>query len=177
MKGQGANMGIFTEIRNKTGSLFFKKEGRTCIKCGETKDIEEFYKSRRRKDNYSIRYTTECKECALKNRREHYKENKDRILDEHRFRSYGVTKEGYEQMFEDQDGKCAICKRGESARANLTGKVRALAVDHCHLTGHVRGLLCRTCNLGIGHFDDNLEFLKEAVKYLEEADGNIQATT
>ena len=94
-------MGIFAEIRNKTGSLFFKKKGRTCIKCGETKDIEEFYKSRRNKDNYAIRYTTECKECALKNRREHYAENKDRILDEHRFRSYGVTKEQYQQMVQD----------------------------------------------------------------------------
>ena len=175
MKGRGANMGIFTEIRNKTGSLFFKKEGRTCIKCGETKGDEDFYKSRRRKDNYSIRYTTECKECALKNRREHYKENKDRILDEHRFRSYGVTKEQYEEMLEDQDGKCAICKREELARAYITKKVRALAVDHCHVTGYVRGLLCRACNLGIGHFEDNLEFLKEAVKYLEEAD--VQTTT
>lgn len=170
MNSQGASMGIFDTI-SRTGSFFFKKkEGRTCIKCGETKDIEEFYKSRRNKDNYAIRYTTECKKCALKNRREHYKENKDRILDEHRFRSYGVTKEEYEQMLQDQDGKCAICKREELARAYVTKKVRALAVDHCHVTGYVRGLLCRACNLGIGHFDDNLEFLKEAVKYLEEAD-------
>ena len=171
-------MGIFTEIRNKTGNLFFKKKGRTCIKCGETKDIEEFYKSRRNKDNYAIRYTTECKECALKNRREHYKENKDRILDSHRFRSYGVTKEEYQQRVQDQDGKCAICKREESARAYVTKKVRALAVDHCHDTGNVRGLLCRACNLGIGHFEDNLEFLKEAVKYLEGAgEGYVQTTT
>ena len=80
-------------------------------------------------------------------------------------------------MLQDQDGKCAICKRKELARAYVTKKVRALAVDHCHITGNVRGLLCRACNLGIGHFEDNLEFLKEAVKYLEEADGNIQATT
>ena len=184
MNRRGANMGIFAEIRNKTGSLFFKdtnktgslfkKEGdKICTKCGETKGIEEFYKSKRRKDKYAIRYTTECKECSLKNRREHYIENKDRILNEHRFRSYGINKEEYEQMLQDQDGKCAICKREESSRASITKKVRALAVDHCHVTGHVRGLLCRACNLGIGHFDDNLEFLKEAVKYLEEADGNI----
>jgi len=174
MKGQGANMGIFTEIRNKTGSLFFKKDGRTCIKCHETKDIEEFYKSRRRQDNYSIRYTTECKECSLKNRKEHYVENKERIMDSHRFRSYGITKEEYKEMLQDQDGKCAICKREESARANLTGKVRALAVDHCHITGNVRGLLCRACNLGIGHFGDNLETLEEAIKYLENRD--VQTT-
>ena len=78
-------------------------------------------------------------------------------------------------MLQDQDGKCAICKREESACASITKKVRALAVDHCHVTGNVRGLLCRACNLGIGHFEDNLETLEEAIKYLEDRD--VQATT
>jgi hypothetical protein len=175
MNRQGAIMGILKEIRNKTVSLFFKKDGRTCIKCHETKDIEEFYKSRRSKDNYALRYTTECKECSLKNRREHYVENKERIMDSHRFRSYGITKEEYGEMLQDQDGKCAICKREESACASITKKVRALAVDHCHVTGNVRGLLCRACNLGIGHFGDNLGTLEEAIKYLESTD--VQTTT
>jgi hypothetical protein len=45
---------------------------------------------------------------------------------------------------------------------------KALGVDHDHITGKVRGLLCNDCNLGIGHFKDNIEKLKLAIKYLEE---------
>ena len=177
MRSQGANMGILDTI-SRTGSLFFKKkEGRTCIKCGETKDIEEFYKSRRNKDNYAIRYTTECKKCALKNRREHYAENKDRILASHRFRSYGLTKEEYDEMLDDQGGTCAICRREEWTRASITKKTRALAVDHCHVTGNVRGLLCRACNLALGYFEDNIESMEKAILYLEKTNGDIQTTT
>ncbi|WP_225102842.1 endonuclease domain-containing protein [Streptomyces sp. CoH27] len=40
-------------------------------------------------------------------------------------------------------------------------------VDHCHRTSKVRGLLCRACNLGIGHFDDNLDVLRNAIVYLQ----------
>lgn len=75
-------------------------------------------------------------------------------------RSYGLTRVEYEQMLEQQDGKCAICGAECS-----TG--RRLAVDHDHITGQIRGLLCSNCNLGIGKFHDSVELLKEAIRYLE----------
>ena len=81
-------------------------------------------------------------------------------------------------MLDNQGGSCAICKRKEWVRASITDNVMALAVDHCHDSGNVRGLLCRACNLAIGYFEDNTESLGEAIKYLEKAgEGYVQTTT
>jgi hypothetical protein len=43
-----------------------------------------------------------------------------------------------------------------------------LAVDHCHTTGKIRGLLCSKCNPALGAFNDNIEILNSAIKYLKE---------
>lgn len=72
-------------------------------------------------------------------------------------KKYGMTVEQFEDLFQKQGGKCAICK--------LTSK-RRLAIDHDHKTGRVRGLLCVTCNLGIGNFQDNPDTLVSAAAYL-----------
>lgn len=68
-------------------------------------------------------------------------------------------------MFSEQDGKCKICGRDDSS---LT---RGLAVDHCHSSQAVRGLLCARCNLSIGQFEDNPELLRRAARYVETAGG------
>ena len=172
MNRRGAIMGIIKKIH----SIITKK--RICIKCGEVKNTDEFYFARRKSDNYQLRSANECKACSLKNRKEHYEQNRDRILANHRFRSYGLSKEEYLEMLDNQNGTCAICKREEWARASVTNKVKALAVDHNHETGNVRGLLCRSCNLAIGYFEDNPKSLDEAIKYLEKAgEGRVQTTT
>ncbi len=86
-----------------------------------------------------------------------------RIVDQRRRyeldKNYGMSLDDYNEMYEDQDGRCMICDRPE--REN-----KLLAVDHCHTTGNVRGLLCQNCNLGIGLLEDNIKFLKGAIKYL-----------
>lgn len=69
----------------------------------------------------------------------------------------GATKETKERLLEEQDHKCAVCAKDIDRRAHL---------DHDHKTGKVRGLLCRGCNLGLGHFEDNVEALAGAIKYL-----------
>jgi hypothetical protein len=66
-------------------------------------------------------------------------------------------------MFTKQDGRCKICNIVQEEL------IKALAVDHCHTTGKVRGLLCRECNLMLGNANDNIENLKAAIAYLEEA--------
>lgn len=66
-----------------------------------------------------------------------------------------------QDMLEAQDFKCAICGIEEC----LTGN--ALAVDHCHKTEKVRGLLCQQCNIGLGNFGHNPDTLIEAATYLE----------
>lgn len=73
-------------------------------------------------------------------------------------RRYGITVEDYDKMLAEQNGVCAICEKKDKRR---------LAVDHCHKTGTVRGLLCSSCNISVGRFDDNPDTLKRAIEYLQ----------
>lgn len=79
-----------------------------------------------------------------------------------RLRRYGLSKADYERMLVRQSGRCAIC---------LKVPDEPLCVDHCHKTGQVRGLLCRRCNLGLGHFSDDLDVFSRATRYLKTAQG------
>jgi hypothetical protein len=74
---------------------------------------------------------------------------------------YGLTVEQYEKMITDQKGICLICER------HVTECRQRLNVDHDHITGKVRGLLCGPCNAALGIFQDDIEILKRAVAYLE----------
>ncbi len=74
---------------------------------------------------------------------------------------FGISLDEYENIFEKQDGVCAICREPEP-------RYKFLAVDHCHHKGQVRGLLCSKCNPGLGLFEDSIESLKSAVRYLEK---------
>lgn len=102
------------------------------------------------------------------------KEAKKAYLEKHRNsrrntrlkREYGITLEDYNKMLEDQNGVCSICKKSETSIHEKTNKLRNLAVDHCHETGKVRGLLCSKCNRGLGYFKDNVMNLIKAAKYL-----------
>jgi hypothetical protein len=76
-------------------------------------------------------------------------------------RTYGITTEQYEALLSAQDGVCAICKENGEDRG-----AKSLAVDHCHTTGRVRGLLCRRCNAGLGQFKDCPEGVERALAYL-----------
>jgi Recombination endonuclease VII len=79
----------------------------------------------------------------------------------HRLRErYGLTPEQYAAMRSSQGNVCAIC--AEPLSEGLKSHV-----DHCHRTGAVRGILCQSCNHGIGNFRDDPERLRAAVKYLE----------
>lgn len=73
--------------------------------------------------------------------------------------NYGIDLEGYQDLLDSQGGQCAICGTPPAGQP--------LQVDHDHDTGEVRGLLCRNCNLGLGHFQDELSRLRSASAYLE----------
>lgn len=73
---------------------------------------------------------------------------------------YGITLEQYHQMLADQNYRCAICGQEDEVEG------RKLAIDHCHTTGKVRGLLCGKCNRGLGLFYDNSKLLQNAISYL-----------
>jgi hypothetical protein len=78
-----------------------------------------------------------------------------------RFRRYGLTPEEYEAMLAEQNGVCAICKRPPIAG-------NSLCVDHDHMTGRVRGLLCSPCNVVLGHWGDDPQIARHAAEYLSE---------
>lgn len=75
--------------------------------------------------------------------------------------SFGMTPESYAVMLEAQNHVCAICQTNVPV-----AKKASLHIDHCHATGKVRGLLCHHCNVGLGAFKDNVEFLMKAAGYL-----------
>jgi len=80
---------------------------------------------------------------------------------------YGISEEQYIKMLEEQNHSCAICGKHESQ--NVVGnKTIKLAVDHCHDTKDVRGLLCDRCNTSIGKFEHSVELLQKAISYLKK---------
>jgi hypothetical protein len=83
-------------------------------------------------------------------------------------RTYGITIETYEHMLEDQNHRCKICG-GEGFLMDRDRHKIKLVVDHCHVTGAVRGLLCHNCNRALGLLKDSKETLLSAIAYLEGA--------
>jgi Recombination endonuclease VII len=84
-------------------------------------------------------------------------------------RRYGLTAEGYDALLAVQGGVCALCRRAAEPVDRRTGAPRRLAVDHCHRTGRVRGLLCTVCNTSLrapDASDDPGAWLAAAVRYL-----------
>lgn len=75
----------------------------------------------------------------------------------HLQRTYGITRGDYQERADAQDNRCAICRETRSL----------LDVDHDHASGRVRGLLCNSCNRGLGFFKDNPAWLREAAAYVE----------
>lgn len=86
-----------------------------------------------------------------------YQLKKSEYKDKKRQNMYGISSIQYEQMFLNQNGACAIC---------LQKSKKALCIDHNHATKKVRGLLCHSCNKGLGIFKDNPENLIRAIDYL-----------
>lgn len=80
-------------------------------------------------------------------------------------KNYGVDLDWFNQQFDKQGGVCAIC--GKPEKTVIHGRQISLAVDHCHDTGQVRGLLCRGCNNSIGHFGHDINILEKAIQYLK----------
>lgn len=75
--------------------------------------------------------------------------------------------EYYEKMKIQQKNLCAICHTANTTQANNKTHIKGLAIDHCHATGKVRGLLCDACNSGLGYFKDSTELLLDAILYLK----------
>lgn len=89
--------------------------------------------------------------------KEERKEYQNKAKKKQRLKAYGITEEDFRIILKEQQGACAVCK---------TFLIDGACVDHDHATGIVRGILCKKCNLGLGHFSDKPEVLLEAANYI-----------
>ena len=117
----------------------------------------------------SAKYDFSDGEDRLDYQREYMRNNGLFWKDRHLQKMFGISMHEYGKMLLAQDGKCAICKCDETSKRN--GVVRALAVDHDHRNGKIRGLLCNDCNQSLGKFKDDREVLLAAVRYLDKHSG------
>lgn len=132
-----------------------------CNTCGEHKTLDNFTRSKMHKGGH----INQCKACAIEYRKAIKADPIKRKKDREWKRAYdlkkkfGMTLDDYHEMLESQGG-CAICGT-KSPKPQ-----RYFDVDHDHITGDVRGLLCRQCNAGIGQLKDDPEILQKAINYL-----------
>lgn len=168
---------------------------RICKKCGVEKELnaENF-----RPHGWTPGFRHDCRECEKgivagyrtdnpekvadatrkwrKNNREKSNATKRawvrKNLDKHnatrRKSAYGISDVEFRSLFASQNGKCALCEFVFPGMQ--TGDRNASPhVDHCHTTGKIRGLLCNSCNTGLGRFKDSTDLLLKAVSYLQKS--------
>lgn len=111
-----------------------------CKECKQEKHLDNFYTAK----GY---HNGDCKVCE-KFKRKLRKLNK-------------APNKTYESMLKSQNNKCKICGSTDPGHNS-----ESFCIDHCHSAGHIRGLLCHSCNLGLGNFKDNIDSLQKAIKYL-----------
>ena len=132
-----------------------------CPRCEETKPRDDFYGVRKR--------SGWCKECSRIKSTAYYAANKEKQKAAHRewvqnnqervaahkaMSAYGIPRREYDQLMRER--KCAIC-----------GNTERLRIDHCHVSLRVRGVLCDSCNKGLGFFKDDPRRLGAALRYLK----------
>jgi len=139
---------------------------RKCRICQVTKPVTEFPR------NIGSRRYRRCRFCESVARIERYRasspERKAEDISTFRLQRYGLTIDSYHAMAECQDFLCAICQE-EPIRKQMLASEDGFAIDHSHITGKVRGLLCDGCNKGIGFLGDNPQVVYAAARYLESA--------
>ena len=145
-----------------------------CPMCKLDLPLSSYQKAMGRKNNVQAY----CRQCTNQKNREHYSSDPKAIEKRRKrearrlekdpmvkrraelLRVYGITLEEWYEIYDSQNGVCAICKQECKTR-------KSLSVDHDHETGDIRGLLCNRCNRGLGLFRDDPEVLKNATRYLQ----------
>lgn len=156
-----------------------------CPKCTRGLPDKDFYI--KHYPNGTVGLRSYCKQCSISERNEWRKNNAH--LDNERNKAYNrehahiirgnkiksywpgtnwrQAAENYKTLRANQNGVCAICSRPERRQHAVTGTTWDLAIDHCHETGLVRGLLCNSCNRGLGLLGDKIDTLEKVLLYLK----------
>jgi hypothetical protein len=128
-----------------------------CTKCKLEKPLNDFNLGKQYKDGHAYH----CKACNRSYCSQWSKINPHSKMKNYLVRAYGITWEQKNGMIAERQGRCDVCK---------TVPKKTLHVDHCHKTGKVRGLLCNSCNNGLGRLKDSVDILISAAQYLVKAE-------
>ena len=135
-----------------------------CSICGQEKPANKFRLRNSRKRGC----TSACKKCLRAKydwrtyNKNYWVANKDKARNLQLQHHYGISLLQYNEMFNGQNGCCLICGRHQSQLK------RTFHVDHNKNTGQVRGLLCASCNRGVGYLQDSSELCLKAAQYLSK---------
>lgn len=175
-----------------------ESDPKKCIRCEKIKPLSEFTFHNRNKGQHR-NFCHDCEKEWIRKyhktphgkatRKEWVENNKNKILEYkevykndlirkeksrtyHRARwlmlNFNMTVDDYMNLFKQQDAKCAICGASE-----MNGRRKNFCVDHDHVTGKVRGLLCHSCNVSIGLMKDSPSLLRKAAEYLDSFNNSI----
>ena len=134
-------------LRNRADHEIEYPTEKKCSQCGDTKPASEFTKNRTNLDGLQ----NNCKLCARWEQVRH---------------KYGLSRDGWEAMWETQGGRCVICQEPMKRDGVARDSLRAV-IDHCHGGGQVRALLHSECNRILGFFQDDPAVFRRAARYLE----------
>lgn len=144
---------------------------KSCRICKQHKPLEKFYKKKNSIDGHE----SSCICCRRNQMSKTYKQryHSANRRNQHLMRTYLIDQSIYDHLLLMQGGRCALCSAESSGRKNDNYFV----VDHCHITGDVRGLLCHHCNIMLGSSKDNINTLQNAITYLSQHTRNPRSTT
>ncbi len=148
-----------------------------CPRCKKEKELSCFGIDKRAKSGLSCY----CKICRVEMATNYNPIRRERRRNDEEYRKkdnlrrinywlkceYGIDLEGYNDLFEKQNGVCAICGKPPDIDYGKT-RVGRLCVDHDHHTGKLRGLLCHGCNVSLGFFKDDISILQKAIDYIKK---------
>lgn len=125
-------------------------------------------------DNWLWHEQTCSTEDAKLYQREWRKRNADRSKSSSLKKSFGIDITKFNRMLDEQGGVCAICRKPEGAKSPGSDTARYLAVDHCHATGRIRGLLCTGCNMMVGNCEKHPEVIDGLITYLQKHKASLK---
>jgi hypothetical protein len=142
------------ELLENQRQLLIAQGLKLCPACKSVKQTINFSKNRARKDGFADR----CKICQSHSTKNWYRTHPKNYTGKQNKRLYGLTPDQYAAMRLAQNDRCAICHV----------KMVSPCIDHCHITGKIRALLCRPCNLALGYLRDSEKFLRNALNYIRK---------
>ena len=135
-------------------------EMKRCSSCGIEKPLTEFPKRKEGTDGHRGTCTP-CRDSTEAERRKKYY-NPEKVRLSNLKRMYGLSPEDWQQMFDNQEGCCAVCGVHQSKLK------KTLNVDHNHKTGEIRKLLCGLCNKALGLLKENPTIIRSLADYIDE---------